>query len=153
MLQLLLFLKDSKERWTNIKTYFNNSFTDVDKNSYDDYLEFFKKHDLTKQMTGRETYFQRITQNGKSITLKEINNLIEIDKGKRPLKETHPFLSELRTIIITAVITGAITGYISIIVLRYQNQSVTQSKYLIDKRQDSVLKELSDSLHILQMHK
>ena len=133
ILQLLNFLKDSTNQWENLKTYFNNTFPKEPSSVYKDYTEFITSHGLAKPMKENENYFFRIAQKGKSINLKEIQNLIEGDKGKKHLKDTRPFLYQ----IITALIAATFSLIVGITLWLIDNRAkLQQQKELLQKVQD-----------------
>ena len=68
---------------------------------------------------------------------------------KKKLSERYPFWPQLRGLLIT----GIISCTVSIGILQYKSQQDIRYQAPIDQRQDSVLKDLYDSLQILKRHK
>jgi len=75
------------------------------------------------------------------------------DKGEKEFKnkwkDRNPFLAELRTLLITAALT--LLG--SILFYQYQRHKERQEQQLIDVRQDSAIKNLTESLRRIQSRK
>ena len=101
-------------------------------------------NDLRGMITEGNEYIYEETPDGKISVFKN-----PIYKGKLSFKENHPFLYDLSIILITAILTGAI----SIPVNQYISRQDNRFQYLIDKRQDSALSAINDSLHNLQKRK
>ena len=132
IISMLSFLAKSTNQWENLKTYFNNTFPTESDSVYKDYLVFITDHNLAKATNGN-TYFFRITQKGKSVTIKDILNLIKSDKGKKHFKDRRPFLYQ----IVTALIAATFSLLVGYLLWRLDNRAkLQQQKELLQKVQD-----------------
>ena len=80
---------------------------------------------------------------------KDFNISINPDYKKPTLKDTHPFIYEMRSAIITAIIAGIVSWIVTVYTSKYQDRNQS----LKDTQQDSALKELGESLQKIQKRK
>lgn len=136
----------------NYKSEYGSVLLDPLNKEIDKYEEAVKNH-LTKHeyilSPKPSENIWRISDKGKEMNFYGGHYKYQKILRKEKWIREHPFLVDLRKIIITAIATGCI----SILVGLFLYQQAHQSQSQIDKRQDSTLKALGDSLTNIQKHK